>query len=90
MAMDMSLGKLREMVRDREAGVLQSMGLQRGGHDWATGQQQQSRTYPEELFVGNGTFVFLVFLTQIALLALFSHLFFPKSRGFFIVLLQIT
>jgi len=76
MAMDMSLGKLREMVRDREAGVLQSMGLQRGGHDWATGQQQQSRTYPEELFVGNGTFVFLVFLTQIDFISLiFSFVF---------------
>lgn len=76
MAMDMSLGKLREMVRDREAGVLQSMGLQRVGHDWATGQQQQSRTYPEELFVGNGTFVFLVFLTQIDFISLiFSFVF---------------
>ena len=40
-AMDRSLGKLQEMVRDREAGVLQSMGLQRAGHDWATEQQQQ-------------------------------------------------
>ena len=76
MAMDMSLGKLREMVRDREAGVLQSMGLQRVGHDWATRQQQQSRTYPEELFVGNGTFVFLVFLTQIDFISLiFSFVF---------------
>ena len=74
--MDMSLGKLREMVRDREAGVLQSMGLQRVGHDWATRQQQQSRTYPEELFVGNGTFVFLVFLTQIDFISLiFSFVF---------------
>ena len=31
--MDMSLGKLRELVMDREAGVLQSMGSQRVGHD---------------------------------------------------------
>ena len=30
-SMDMSLGKLRELVMDREA--LQSMGLQRVGHD---------------------------------------------------------
>ena len=35
-AMDMSLGKIQEMVRGREAGVLQSMGSQRIGHDWAT------------------------------------------------------
>ena len=32
-SMDMSLSKLRELVMDREAGVLQSVGLQRVGHD---------------------------------------------------------
>ena len=31
--MSMNLGKLQEMVRDREAGVCHSMGLQRVGHD---------------------------------------------------------
>ena len=34
-SMDMSLSELRELVMDREA-VLQSMGLQRVRHDWAT------------------------------------------------------
>ena len=34
-SMDMSLSKLRELVMDRP-GVLQSMGLQRVGHGWAT------------------------------------------------------
>ena len=34
--MDMSLSELWELVMDREAGVLQSMGLQRVGHDQAT------------------------------------------------------
>ena len=34
--MDMSLSRLRELVMDREAAVLQSMGLQRVGHDWVT------------------------------------------------------
>ena len=38
-AMGMILGKLREMVRDRETCVLQSMGLQRVGQDWVTIQQ---------------------------------------------------
>ena len=38
-AMDMSLSRLWEMVRNREARVLQSMGLQRVRHDWATEQQ---------------------------------------------------
>ena len=32
-SMDMSLNKLQKMVKDREAGVLQSMGLQRIGHN---------------------------------------------------------
>ena len=32
-SMHMSLGKLQELVLDREAGMLQSMGSQRVGHD---------------------------------------------------------
>ena len=39
-AMDLSLGQLQEIVRDRGPGVLQSMGLQRVGHNWETKQQQ--------------------------------------------------
>ena len=35
-SMNMSLSKLRELVMDREAGVLQSKGSQRVGHDWVT------------------------------------------------------
>ena len=35
-SMDMNLSKLWELVVDREAGVLQSMGLQRVGHDSVT------------------------------------------------------
>ena len=40
--MQVSLSKLQEMVKDREPGVLQSMGSQRVGHDRATEQQPQS------------------------------------------------
>ena len=32
-SVDMNLSKLQEMVKVREAGVLQSMGSQRVGHD---------------------------------------------------------
>ena len=39
-AMDMSLGKPWEMVRDEGPGMLQSMGLQRVGHDWVAEQPQ--------------------------------------------------
>ena len=35
-SMDMSLSKLRELVMDRKPGVLQSMRLQRVGHEWVT------------------------------------------------------
>ena len=35
-SMDLSLSKLWEIVKDREPGVLQSMGLQRVGHNLAT------------------------------------------------------
>ena len=41
-AMNMNLSKLREMVRDREAWRAAVQGSQRVGHDWATGQRQQS------------------------------------------------
>ena len=35
-SVDTNLGKLCEMVRDREAGMLQSTGSLRVGHDWAS------------------------------------------------------
>ena len=39
-AMGMNLGKLQEMVRDREAWRTAVHGWQRIGHDWASDQQQ--------------------------------------------------
>ena len=39
-SLGMSSSKLREMVKDREASRLQSMGSQRAGHDLVTEQQQ--------------------------------------------------
>ena len=35
-SMDVSLSELQELVMDRRPGVLQFMGSQRVGHDWAT------------------------------------------------------
>ena len=35
-SMDMSLNKLREIVKDGKPGVLQPRGSQRVRHDWAT------------------------------------------------------
>ena len=40
-SMDMSLNKLREIVKDREACMLQSIGSRRIRYDLATEQQQQ-------------------------------------------------
>ena len=40
-AMNMNLRKLWEVGGKEMPGVLQSMGLQRVGHDWATEQQFQ-------------------------------------------------
>ena len=40
-AMDTNLGKLWDMVRDKEAGMLQTMGSQRVRHNWVTEQQKQ-------------------------------------------------
>ena len=40
-SMGMNLGEFQEIVRDRRPSVLQSMGLQRVGHDLVTEQQQQ-------------------------------------------------
>ena len=37
-SMDMSLRRLQEIMKDREPGILQSMGLQRVGHDLANEQ----------------------------------------------------
>ena len=41
-SMDVSFSKLWEMVKDREARMLQSTGLQRVGHDLETEQKQPS------------------------------------------------
>ena len=40
-SMGMNLGEFQEIVRDWRPSVLQSMGLQRVGHDLVTEQQQQ-------------------------------------------------
>ena len=48
-ATDMNLGKLREMVSNREAWQLQSTGSQRVRHDWATEPQQCLSGLPRRL-----------------------------------------
>ena len=43
-SIDVNLSKLQEIVKDREPGVLQSMGSQRVRHDLATEQQHANTT----------------------------------------------
>ena len=45
-SMDMSPSKLQEIVKDREPGMLQCMGLQRVRHDLATEQHQGGNGSP--------------------------------------------
>ena len=40
-SMDMSLSKVQEMVKDREAWHAAIHGDTRGGHDWVTEKQEQ-------------------------------------------------
>ena len=49
-AMNMNLGKLRNMVRDREAWHAEVQTLQRVGHDWETEQQLFDIVYNVNIF----------------------------------------
>ena len=48
-SMNMNMGKLQEMMRDREVRCAAVLGGQRVGRDWATEQQQHVTmwTFPE-------------------------------------------
>ena len=48
--MDMSLSKLWEIVKEGEAGMLQSMGSQRVGHNWVAEQQLRQERPGKEQF----------------------------------------
>ena len=52
-AMNTNLGKFWEIVRDRETGMLQSLGSQRVGNDWVTEQQQIWEQNPHFLALSN-------------------------------------
>ena len=49
-SVDMNLRKLQEIVKDREIGMLQSMGCQRFRYDLVTEQQQQGQDTASDLY----------------------------------------
>ena len=54
-SMNMSLSKLREVVKDGESFMLQSMGLQRVRQDLATEQQQQQQYHRARVYFSRST-----------------------------------
>ena len=58
-SMDMSLSKLQEIAKDREAWHVQFMGLQRVRHDLATEEQAQQQTLKETPEIIKQTLSFL-------------------------------
>ena len=67
---DMSLSKLQALVMDREAWLLQSMGLQRVGHDWVTEPTDSFYTLRRSLDSSKITYlVHIIFLPDSVLAA---------------------
>ena len=71
-SMDMSLSKLQELVMDREAWVLQSMGSQRVGHGWVTELNWQEEKIKQNK---NTLFYFFQLKLTVVNLSLFLNLF---------------
>ena len=92
-SMDMSLSKLQEMAK---TGVLQSIGSQRGGHDWVT--EQNSLLYGPTLtsvhdYWKNRSFDYMTFVSKVIsllfnMLSRFVIAFLPRRKLFIIVWLQ--
>ena len=63
-AMDTNLGKLWDMVRDKEAGMLQTMESQRVRHNWVTEQQKQLCNYFTMQTIDLKLFLLLLLLSR--------------------------
>ena len=65
-SVDMNLSKLQEMMKAGRHSMLQSMGSQRAGHDWATEKQQRAHCYVicgnDYFFLFNPYICYIIFL----------------------------
>ena len=73
----MNLSKLQEIVKDREPGVLQLMGLQRVGHDWATEQLLDNSLAPFNLYTDDLNYGFALIWQ--------SHMIIPGGGGSYLM-----
>ena len=78
-SMDVSLGELRELVMDREAGVLRFMGSQRVGHDWATDLIWRADEFP---FLHSFSSIYYLEILMMAIL--------PRERYLTVVLICVS
>ena len=68
-SMDISLSKLQELVMDREAWCLPSMGSQRVEHDWVTELNRTEMLFSKKKFHFSDSFFYIIFPSELETLS---------------------